>query len=174
MIGPTTPSFGYAFTNFGNHAQQTHRATPAGQDNLPNTSAATLWQTEDTQEVLSPAQKMQEAECATCEGRRYQDISNDPGVSFQSPQHIDPSQAARTVRAHEMEHVAHSQVQARMQGKEVVSQSVLLHNAICAECGRIYVSGGVTKTSTRDKDPSAFEVGLPDTKEPGLHINSAC
>ena len=30
----------------------------------------------------------------------------------------------------------------------MISQSVTLHNDICPECGKVYVSGGVTRTVT--------------------------
>ncbi len=146
-------------------------ATPAKTPSLFPESQGANAENSNTTKAKSPAQQMEDANCDTCEGRRYQDQSNDPGVSFQSPQHIDPSQSARTVRAHEMEHVVHSQVKARMEGKEVVSQSVVLHNAICPECGRIYVSGGVTKTSTRTQMESAFQVGLHNNQETGRTLN---
>ena len=33
----------------------------------------------------SPRETMEEAECQTCKERKYQDGSNDPGVSFKTP-----------------------------------------------------------------------------------------
>lgn len=86
-------------------------------------------------------------DCQTCKNRKYQDGSNDPGVSFKSPQHIDPGSSAAVVMGHEQEHVAHEQARAKQEGGRVVSQSVRLHGAICPECGRYYVAGGVTETT---------------------------
>ncbi|MBQ3076666.1 MAG: hypothetical protein IJC43_02300 [Clostridia bacterium] len=102
----------------------------------------------------SAAEVMEEAECQTCAERRYQDGSDDPGVSFKTPAHIDPSVAASVVRGHEQEHVSREQAKADREGREVVSQSVTLHSDICPECGKVYVSGGTTRTTTRaENDP---------------------
>ncbi len=87
-------------------------------------------------------------ECQTCKNRRYQDGSDDPGVSFKTPGKIDPDVAAATVRGHEQEHVTRNQAKAEREGRKVVSQTVILHTSICPECGRVYVSGGTTKTVT--------------------------
>ena len=89
-------------------------------------------------------------ECETCKNRRYQDVSNDPSVSFQTPTHISPGQAAAQVMAHESEHVSHEQAKAERDGRRVISQNVTLETSICPECGRVYVSGGVTRTVTAD------------------------
>ena len=98
----------------------------------------------------------EEAECQTCARRKYQDGSDDPGVSFKTPTSIDPSQAASAVRGHEMEHVVREQSKAQREDRKVVSQSVNYHTAICPECGRVYVSGGTTRTVT------AADNGQPD------------
>ena len=82
--------------------------------------------------------------CQTCAERKYQDGSDDPSVSFQTPTRIDPDTAAATVRGHEMEHVFHEQSKAEREDRKVVSQSVTLHTDICPECGKVYVSGGTT------------------------------
>ncbi len=87
-------------------------------------------------------------ECQTCKERKYQDGSNDPGVSFKSPAHIAPEQAASVVRGHEQEHVVREQAAAARENRKVVSQSVTLHSGICPECGRVYISGGTTRTVT--------------------------
>ena len=86
--------------------------------------------------------------CATCDSRRYQDVSNDSSVSFQTPTNIAPEQAAAMVSAHENEHVSNEQANAERDGRRVVSQTVTLSSAICPECGRPYISGGVTNTVT--------------------------
>lgn len=100
------------------------------------------------------AEKVQEAfeegECRTCEERKYQDGSDDAGVSFKTPTHIAPEQAASAVRGHEMEHVVREQSKAEREDRKVISQSVSIHTAICPECGKAYVSGGTTRTMTAE------------------------
>ena len=113
------------------------------------------------EEALSPegeaagaesAQKaLEDGECETCERRKYQDGSDDMGVSFQTPTNIAPEQAAAAVRGHENEHVVREQAKARQEGRRVVSQSVTLHTDICPECGKPYISGGTTRTVTAEK-----------------------
>lgn len=95
--------------------------------------------------------KMGYIECATCANRQYQDQSDDGGVSFQAPTRLSPGQAATAVAAHEQEHVVREQAHAEEEGREVVRQSVQIHTSICSECGRTYVSGGLTTTVTRGK-----------------------
>lgn len=92
---------------------------------------------------------IEEGKCQTCEKRKYQDGSDDMGVSFQTPTRVAPEQAAAAVRGHENEHVVREQAKAKREGREVVSQSVTMHTGICPECGRTYVSGGTTHTVTR-------------------------
>lgn len=89
-------------------------------------------------------------ECETCKNRKYQDGSNDPGVSFKTPTKLSPESAASAVRSHENEHVSHAKTQALQEDKKIVSQSVTYHTAICPECGRSYVSGGTTRTVFKD------------------------
>ncbi|MBR4096765.1 MAG: hypothetical protein IKK42_05625 [Oscillospiraceae bacterium] len=101
-------------------------------------------------------------ECQTCENRRYQDGSTDMGVSFQTPTKVDPKAAAAKVKSHEMEHVGRNQAKAEREGREIVSQSVSLKTAICPECGRVYISGGLTRTTTRGASDSRFNVGMND------------
>lgn len=91
---------------------------------------------------------MEEGKCQTCEERKYQDGSDDMGVSFQTPTQVDPKQAASAVRGHEQEHVVREQAKAQRENRRVVSQSVTIHNDICPECGKVYVSGGTTRTVT--------------------------
>ena len=109
-------------------------------------------------EVKTPQEVMEESECKTCAERKYQDGSDDPGVSFKTAAHISPEQAAAKVRSHEYEHVVREQSKADRENKEVVSQSVRLHTDICPECGRSYVSGGVTNTVTRGKSEPQEQV----------------
>lgn len=101
-------------------------------------------------------------ECATCENRTYQDGSNDPGVSFKTPSKIGAGQEAGAVLRHEREHVVRNQAKALRENREIVSQTVTLHNGVCPECGRVYVSGGTTRTATRARPEDRFRVGLEE------------
>ena len=114
------------------------------------------------EEAKSPQEVMEEAECQTCENRKYQDGSDDPGVSFKTATNVAPEQAASAVRGHEQEHVVREQAKARREDRKVVSQSVTIHTAICPECGDVYVSGGTTRTTTRAnpvQEPQGQESG---------------
>jgi len=91
---------------------------------------------------------IEEGKCQTCEKRKYQDESDDMGVSFQTPTNISPEQVASAVRGHENEHVVREQAKAEREDRKVVSQSVTLHTDICPECGKVYISGGTTRTVT--------------------------
>lgn len=112
--------------------------------------------------------KMGIIECQTCANRTYVDGSDDPSVSFKTPTQIDPEESASLVMAHEMEHVVNEQAAAHAEGREVVSQSVTLHSAICPECGVAYVAGGVTKTVTRNKS----DYGLSDELVKGVKLDN--
>lgn len=90
-----------------------------------------------------------DCQCETCRNRRYKDDSEDSAVSFQSASKMSPSQASYKVRGHEMEHVRRERIKADNEGKRVVSQTVRILTDTCEECGKIYVSGGLTKTVTR-------------------------
>ena len=90
----------------------------------------------------------EEGECQTCKERKYQDGSDDAGVSFKTPTRIAPEQAASAVRGHEMEHVVRERAAAAREDRRVISQSVSIHTAICPECGTAYISGGTTRTTT--------------------------
>jgi len=108
-----------------------------------------LQEGEDDEVGAAGAQEaLKEGECQTCKRRKYQDGSDDMGVSFQTPTRIAPEQVASAVRGHEMEHVVREQAKARREDRHVVSQSVTIHTDICPECGKVYVSGGTTRTVT--------------------------
>lgn len=112
---------------------------------------------------------VEEGKCQTCEKRKYQDQSDDMGVSFQTPTNIAPEQAASAVRGHENEHVVREQAKARQEGRRVVSQSVTLHTDICPECGKVYISGGTTRTVTAaEKPPEVPEEDQTKQPEKGL------
>ena len=106
-------------------------------------------ETSAVSESKSAQEVMEEGECETCKERKYQDGSDDPGVSFKTPTHIGPNQAAAAVRGHENEHVVREQAKAQQEDRKVVSQSVTYHTDICPECGKTYVSGGTTRTVTK-------------------------
>lgn len=113
------------------------------------------------QGAKSAQEALEEGECQTCEERKYQDGSDDMGVSYQTPTNIKPEQAASAVRGHEMEHVYREQAKADREGRKVVSQSVTMHTEICPECGKSYVSGGTTRTVTKaDTDNAAQQQDL--------------
>ena len=111
---------------------------------------------EPAQGAESAQKALEEGQCQTCEKRKYQDGSDDMGVSYQTPTNIKPEQAASAVRGHEMEHVYREQAKADREGRKVVSQTVTMHTEICPECGKTYVSGGTTRTVTKaDTDNAA-------------------
>lgn len=114
-------------------------------------------------ENAAAANKVDNGECQTCKHRRYQDESNDSGVSYQTPTKLG-SNVAMAVSAHEHEHVARNQMKADREGREVVSQSVILHTNVCPECGKSYVSGGTTRTVTRgNSEPAQQYNAIPGT-----------
>lgn len=103
---------------------------------------------------VSNSGKVSPAECQTCKNRKYQDGS-DEMVSFKSPAHISPEASFAMVSAHEQEHVSNAVAEGSKENKELVSATVSLKMAVCPECGRTYVAGGVTSTKMRTyaKDP---------------------
>lgn len=103
----------------------------------------------EQEDAKTPQEVMEEAECQTCKNRKYQDGSDDPGVSFKTATNVAPEQAAAAVRGHEQEHVVREQAKAQREDRKVVSQSVTIHTDICPECGDVYVSGGTTRTTTK-------------------------
>lgn len=106
-----------------------------------------------------------EAECKTCKERKYQDGSDDPGVSFKTPTNVAPEQAAAAVRGHEQEHVVREQAKARREDRRVVSQSVTLHSDICPECDKAYISGGTTRTVTAAQQQEQADTQQQDQQE---------
>ena len=110
--------------------------------------------------VESAQAALEEGKCETCEKRKYQDGSDDMGVSFQTPTRVAPEQVASAVRGHEQEHVVREQAKARREDRRVVSQSVTMHTEICPECGKSYVSGGTTRTVTKAETENDFQQDL--------------
>jgi len=101
-------------------------------------------------------------ECQTCKNRKYVDVSDDPSVSFQTPTSINPNAVMSAVAAHEGEHVRNEQMKAENEGRKVVSQTVSIHTSICPECGKVYISGGETRTVTVSE-------GKTDNNQDGLN-----
>lgn len=88
-------------------------------------------------------------ECQTCKNRKYIDGSDEANVSFKNAAHVSPEAAGAAVRAHEGQHVSNAYSKASEKDGKVIFASVRIHTAICPECGRSYVSGGVTDTQIK-------------------------
>ena len=114
---------------------------------------------ENDEKTADMKRRFDSFECQTCKNRRYRDQSDDSGVSFQTASHIDPSAAYSAVRSHENEHVARNRTQAEQNGQKIAYQTVTINRAICPECGRSYVSGGVTHTVTKADNSAKYTVG---------------
>lgn len=120
--------------------------------------------------LKSKEEEKDSGECQTCKNRRYQDGSDDPGVSFKTAGKINPANAEAVVRSHEYEHVNRNQAKAAEDGKEIVYQSVIIKHGICPECGDSYVTGGQTTTVTRSAPDERYSVGMKDN-ESGKLLN---
>ncbi len=90
--------------------------------------------------------QVSKTECQTCKNRKYVDGSNESNVSFKTPGHIDPSSSAALVSAHERQHVGNAVNEGSKKGNKLLSVNVSLKTSVCPECGRVYVSGGETRT----------------------------
>lgn len=88
-------------------------------------------------------------ECQTCKNRKYVDGSDEANVSFKNVAHVSPEAAGSAVRAHEGQHVSNAYKKASEGNGKVISATVSIHTAICPECGRSYISGGVTNTQIK-------------------------
>ena len=157
--GYHTPSMSSGNVQLSGQTGMPEQADAAGQVGIPGQMGmpgqAAPQSAKDSRPV--PGQRdLDSYECQTCKNRKYQDGSNDPGVSFKTPTRLSPEQAAYAVRSHEAEHVAHAWAQAQREDKEVVSQSVTYHTGICPECGRTYLAGGNTRTTFRSS-PETYE-----------------
>lgn len=100
-------------------------------------------------EVKKAGRRSSPEDCKTCKERKYQDGSDEGNVSFKTASHISPEAAASRVRAHEGEHVSNAYKKAAKDNGKVLNASVSIHTSICPECGRTYVSGGVTNTTIK-------------------------
>lgn len=168
-----TPVFGTPISDtpvFGTEL----RNAPTAQKNAPNSDP----QKGKLSKEADRKRRFDSFECQTCKNRKYQDGSDDSGVSFQTPTRVDPKSAGAAVRSHEQEHVSRNRSKAKREGMEIVSQSVTIHTNICPECGRVYVSGGTTRTATRNasenKLADKYNVGKSDpTYDKGKALNTA-
>lgn len=115
-------------------------------------------------------------ECETCSSRKYQDGSNE-NVSFKAATHISPEAAASAVRAHEGEHVSNAYTKAAQNNGKVINASVSIHTSVCPECGRTYVSGGLTSTTIKyfNEDNPYIKNQKANQADAlkGMHINFA-
>ena len=133
--------------------------------NLDPETSGLSGQEQTAAKVTGAGKEYGDGKCQTCEDRKYQDGSNDMGVSFKSPTRVAPEAAASAVRGHEQEHVSREQAKAKRENRHVVSQSVSLHTSVCPECGRVYVSGGVTRTTTAANKPKQDDsAGQPERR----------
>lgn len=129
-------------------------ANPMGKSTQAQ-NASTVSGVDDTKKsanpdaIKKPGRKSAPEDCETCKNRKYQDGSDEGNVSFKAASHISPESAAAKVRAHENEHVSNAYKKAATENGKVINASVSIQTSICPECGRTYVSGGLTKTSIK-------------------------
>lgn len=130
----------------------------------------------DPDKVKKPGKRSSPEDCETCANRKYQDGS-DENVSFKTASHISPESAGSRVRAHEGEHVSNAYKKAAQKDGKVLNASVSIHTSICPECGRTYVSGGVTNTmikySNEDNPYTKNQKQLDAAKFKGANIDYA-
>ena len=96
-------------------------------------------------------------DCQTCKNRKYIDGSNEADVSFKTPTHISPENSAAMVRAHEQMHVSNARQEGAKPDAELVSASVKLNMAVCPECGKTYMAGGLTSTTIKYSEENPYE-----------------
>ncbi len=129
------------------------------------------------EESDSPTGKSSPEECQTCKNRKYVDGSDEANVSFKAAAHVSPAAAGAAVRAHEGMHVSNAYKKASEDNGVVVNASVSIHTSVCPECGRSYVSGGVTHTQIKyynESNPYQQSLKSADsTKYRGANIDYA-
>ncbi len=135
-----------AYGGYSSYYPGMSRPGTTGSEQIGNTSASETDKANATDDDVKKAgHRSSPAECETCKNRKYQDGS-DEMVSFKSAAHISPEAAPARVRGHEQEHVSNAYTKAEKADGKVISANVQIHTAICPECGRTYVSGGLTTT----------------------------
>lgn len=145
--------------------------------NTANPSEEANEHSADPDKVKKPGKRSSPEDCETCANRKYQDGSDEGNVSFKSASHISPESAGARVRAHEGEHVSNAYKKAAQKNGKVLNASVSIHTSICPECGRTYVSGGVTHTqikySNEDNPYTKNQKELDAAKFKGANIDYA-
>lgn len=145
--------------------------------NSTNPSVKSEQKSTNPDEVKKPGRRSSPEDCETCANRKYQDGSDECNVSFKSAAHISPESAASKVRAHENEHVSNAYKKASQKSGKVLNASVTIHTSVCPECGRTYVSGGVTNTTIKYKNEenpyTKNQKALDAAKYKGANINYA-
>ncbi|MCX8129375.1 MAG: hypothetical protein N3I35_04650 [Clostridia bacterium] len=145
------------YQNTYTHTNNSFSRIPEAADNISgNGKIAEIKGNEQSDPYVRMQKRIGQIDCETCSNRKYQDGSNDPGVSFKTPAHIDPSVSASVVMSHEQEHVRNESAKAAGENRKVISQSVKLETSVCPECGRSYVSGGETRTVTKADNKKDF------------------
>ena len=177
-IGPVVNTTPYNYINVPDFMLKTDSADPAGEGSITGSVrggdpakeglVTSGVQGEDEEKAgkvelnpgestrVTPGRKSSPAECQTCKERKYQDGS-DEMVSFKSAAHISPEASASRVRAHEQEHVSNAYKKAAQNDGKVLQASVSLQTAICPECGRSYVAGGLTRTQIAYKEENPYQ-----------------
>lgn len=109
--------------------------------------------------VESSSRIKETTECQTCESRKYVDGSNESDVSFKTPGNIKPEESFAKVSAHEQQHVTNAIARASKPGAQLISATVTLKMGICPECGKSYVSGGLTSTQIKYTESNPYDKG---------------
>lgn len=155
-------------------------ARPAEDSTNPNTvnpSGKTDAYNADPDKIKKAGKRSAPEDCETCANRKYQDGSDEGNVSFKSASHIAPESAGARVRAHEGEHVSNAYKKAARKNGKVLNASVAIHTSVCPECGRTYVSGGVTSTmikySNEDNPYTQNQKQLDAARFKGANIDYA-
>ena len=173
MIGGIS---GYGNTPFSGFIYGGYAAGASAAGGTSDTGRAEVIKNPGESTKVAPGRRSSPAECQTCKERKYQDGS-DENVSFKTAQHISPEAAAARVRGHEQEHVSNAYQKADLGGGEVVRANVRLKTDICPECGRTYISGGVTSTQIRyvnETNPYQQELKSADlSKYQGANVDIA-
>lgn len=97
------------------------------------------------------------ARCETCENRKYVDGSNESDVSFKTPGVIKPEESYAKVSSHERQHVSNAVSKGQKPGARLISVSVSLQMSTCPECGKRYVSGGLTESQIKYNESNPYE-----------------
>lgn len=176
----TIGNIGGFYPNYSPYTSSTAASIrPAQEDSAPgmiNPAGQTDEHSADPDKVKKPGKRSSPEDCETCSNRKYQDGS-DENVSFKTASHISPESAGSRVRAHEGEHVSNAYKKAAQKDGKVLNASVAIHTSICPECGRTYVSGGVTNTmikySNEDNPYTKNQKQLDAAKFKGANIDYA-